>query len=140
MPAPIPEHVIEPGIRYLIVPKHRNGTPGASQWTVGVNIELDIYVTTRMNGWLNVLDGWGLLLERGTAIYLGLAEDHATNVFIAKFVGSEVGADQVWHGFPVLNNHDDGRPTAQVAFDWQHRGLLRAATVRKLIQGKPCAL
>ena len=83
------------------------------------------------NGWL------GSSLCAGKPDYLGVARDHITRVFVAKFTGDE----NVWHGYPAdhRGSHRD-IPIELVLDGWMRGGLLTPAKIRKLIRGQPCRL
>ena len=91
----------------------------------------------RTSHWLVGKIGWGLHLAAGKPDYLGVARDHETKVFVAKFTGEQ----NVWHGYPAdhRRNHQD-IPTEQVLTAWIRDGLLARAKIRKLTRGQPCRL
>ena len=93
----------------------------------------------RANRWLVEVEkvGWGLHLPAGKPDYVGVARDHDTRIFVAKFT-----ADQdVWHGYPAdhRQNYRD-IPTERILDGWMHNGLLTRAKIRKIARGQPCRL
>jgi hypothetical protein len=89
-------------------------------------------------GWLLADSGWGLHIPDSTPDWLGVAQDHTTRVFIAKFVGQSAG---VWHGYPadhVKNARDV--PHEDVLSAWLKAELLAPAKARKILRGQPCNL
>src|SRR5688572_21389574 len=86
---------------YLIHPDHRNATPNKSQWRITAQDEFGTFVHSEGKGWqVGGITGWGLHLSRdGRVTILGVAQDHKTDVFIAKFVRNPTSAQ--WHGYPV---------------------------------------
>jgi len=122
---------------YKMNPVRRDGTSGKSQWRVSRQDEIRCFDGARASNWLVGPVGWGLHLSAGVPDYLGVARDHQSRVFVAKFTGEQ----NVWHGYPAdhRRNHRD-IPTESVLADWMREGLLARATVRKLTRGQPCRL
>ena len=93
----------------------------------------------RVDRWLIHVEnvGWGLHLPAGKPDYLGVAQDHESRIFVAKFVRNQ----DVWHGYPAdhRRNHQD-IPTERVLHGWMRDGLLARAKIRKLTRGQPCRL
>ena len=124
-------------MRYSPNPQHRNGTWGKSQWLISLADEFGCFNTAHANDWIENDTGWGLYLSNEVPNYLGLAQDHITKVFIAKFVGDQ----GIWHGYPAdhQQNHQD-IPTEQVLMRWMEANLFSPAKVRKIVRGQPCRL
>ena len=119
-------------------PAHRNNTPGKSQWAVSLPDEQAIFLQSVNEQWLSAECGWGLHLVEGAPSYLGVAQDHLTEVFFAKFVGKSTSP---WHGYPadhVRNSQDV--PHEEVLSAWMQRHLISRAKVRKILRGKRCHL
>ena len=92
---------------------------------------------TRANHWIENESGWGLHYSNGVLDYLGLAQDHTTQVFIAKFVGNQ----GTWHGYPA--DHQQNRqdiPAERIRKIWIDTNVLRRAQIRKITKGQPCRL
>ena len=73
---------------YLPNPQHRNKTKGKSQWLISLTEEAKCFHIAYANQWIGDDTGWGLHYPNGIPDYLGVAQDHETKVFIAKFVGN----------------------------------------------------
>jgi hypothetical protein len=116
--------------------RHRDGTPRKSQWTISITDERACFNAATSLGWCVESHGWGLYPATAPQ-YLGVAQDHTTSVFIAKFVSSS----GVWHGYPGDHQRNpQDIPLEHVLNDWLARGLLPPAKLRKLVKGQPCAL
>lgn len=122
---------------YKVNPAHRDGTSGKSQWRVSHEDEIRCFDGARTSHWLVGTVGWGLHLAAGNPDYLGVARDHETKVFVAKFTGER----DVWHGYPAdhRRNHRD-IPNERILADWMREGVLKPAKVRKIGRGQPCRL
>lgn len=119
-------------------PAHRNSTPDKSQWAVSVPDEQGIFLQSVNEQWVFAEYGWGLYLVGGNPSYLGVAQDHLTQVFFAKFVRKSTSP---WHGYPAdhVRNAQDV-PHEKVLSAWMHRRLISKAKVRKILRGKRCHL
>lgn len=124
---------------YSANPVHRNGTLGKSQWTIPVPDEDLCFTRAVARGWILKNVGWGLHDSgtEGQIDYLGVARDHRTLVFIAKFIGNS-GA---WHGFPA--DHQQSRldiPDSEILKKWMVSKSLSNAKIRKIVRGQSCHL
>ena len=119
-------------------PHHRNRMPGKSQWTIPVADEITCFKRAATSGWLLNLAGWGLHIPNKNPDWLGVAQDHSTQVFIAKFVGRQ---QNQWHGYPAdhCRNAQD-IPHEQVLYAWIDSKLLSTAKIRKVMRGQRCCL
>jgi len=123
---------------YVINQHHRNGNRAKSQWRITIPEEQASFENARGCGWLETDAGWGLHLVNGNAEVLGVAQDHATSVFLAKYVGSEGGP---WHGYPAdYRNNVQDIPTPNVLGAWCSKGHFSPAKIRKISRGQPCNL
>lgn len=123
--------------RYEPNPVHRNRTPGKSQWSIVPADELACFVRSATRGWLGAYQGWGVHLVVERPDWLGTARDHATRVFVAKFVG-RIG--RPWHGYPADGSRDPKDiPEEWLLAIWLRDGVLGAAKVRKLMRGQLCS-
>jgi len=78
-----------------------------------------------------------MVLPTGRPEYLGVAQDHATQIFIAKFVG----AGGVWHGYPADHQQNQRDiPDESVLLKWMDLKVLSPAKVRKVLRGQLCLL
>lgn len=122
---------------YLSNSQHRNRTKGKSQWSISLAQEFTCFNTTHANQWIENNNGWGLHYSEGVLDYLGLAQDHITQVFIAKFVGNQ----GTWHGYPA--DHRQNRqdiPAGRILAIWMKANVLSPAKIRKIMKGQPCRL
>ena len=124
-------------VAYRANPVHRDGTWGKSQWQISHDDEIECFDGARARRWFVGEVGWGLHLPGGRPDYVGVAQDHETKVFVAKFTEDQ----DVWHGYPAdhRRNHQD-IPTEYVLGDWMRARLLTPAKIRKLVRGQPCRL
>lgn len=117
---------------------HRNGAAGKSQWTIPLTAEIDAFNRSWVEGWLFDALGWGLHLSDGQPDWVGVAQDHDTQLFVAKFVGQ---ADSVWHGYPADHMHNpQDIPHEDVLGSWIEDDLLSRAKARKIMRGQRCSL
>ena len=124
-------------MNYKPNPLHRNGAAEKSQWRIPLAGEITCFSGACTNGWFDGGVGWGLHLPAGKPDYLGVAQDHETIVFVAKFTEDQ----DVWHGYPADHRRKHGDiPTEPVLDDWMRDGLLTPAKIRKLTRGQPCRL
>lgn len=117
--------------------RHRDRTPGKSQWTIPEVDELACFTLATAQGWCLADVGWGLHCPNTDPQYLGVAQDHHTEVFLAKFVN---GAGE-WHGYPADHQRKpQDIPLESILNSWMTRQLLSPAKVRKIVRGQPCTL
>ena len=136
-----PEQVeIIEGVYYICNPVHRNRTPQKSQWTIDEEQEKCAFLTTYKRHWIVDNDtGWGFHFENGQVTYLGVAKDHHTPVFLAKFVNDS--NHDTWHGYPVnYQKNQQDKPDVQILRQWFDSKPISAAKVRKIMRGQPCSL
>lgn len=131
-------HQIPGGPMYGVHPDHRNGTPHKSQWTITPPDEVASFERSFKSNWLDGMAAWGLHLKDGVADYLGVAQDHHTPVFVAKFVTAD--DKSLWHGYPADHTRRHDRPVQTVLRIWLKDAVLPAAKIRKLGKGEPCNL
>lgn len=124
---------------YVINPHHRNGNTNKSQWTISEADEIKCFDLAKNQGWVLGEKGWGLHVVGQKPTWLGVAQDHSTQLFVAKFVGDSSGVE--WHGYPAdyRNNHHD-IPEEGILRKWLSESGLSAAKVRKIAKGQPCNL
>ena len=134
----VPVHRLFDSIDYMNHPDHRNGTPNKSQWSVTEEEERNIFIRTWTSHWVVADAGWGLYLVNDAIAFLGVAQDHATPVFIAKFIGNNSMHD--WHGFPVDHRRQSDRPAEAVLGAWLAAAIIPAAKIRKIQKVQPCRL
>ena len=124
---------------YIPNPDHRNQTPRKSQWTISIDEEIRCFNVAQVRGWHVNNVGWGLYMPNAHPDWLGVAQDHHTKVFIAKFVSSQ--HTDTWHGYPAdyrRNAHDI--PHERVLNSWLQDGIFTPAKIRKITKGQRCSL
>jgi hypothetical protein len=113
--------------------------PRKSKWTIGASEERDVFVNTKTQNWIQLSEGWGLHIVEGRVAYLGIAQDRARQLFVAKFVNSS--QNQSWHGYPADHQrHVKDIPSEFVLRKWLDGGLLSPQKIAKLERAKPCSL
>ena len=132
------QHTIRDGLIYLHHPDHRNWTHGKSKWSISEWDERDVFTVSSNRNWGIEKKRWGIYFQENRPAYLGLAQDHITQVFLAKFV---TGNGTEWHGYPAdhqKNNQD--RPPVELQQTWMDDDVLPKAKIRKIAKGQPCNL
>lgn len=130
---------VKTGLFYTYNSVHRNNMINKSQWQISKPEELRCFVRTDNREWIVGSDGWGLHLEDDCIKYLGVAQDHLTQVFIAKFKNDT--PHNTWHGYPAdhQTNAQDV-PDRQILKNWLEDDLLPKSKIRKIMGMKPCKL
>lgn len=123
-------------VRYRPNPKHRNQTPGKSQWTISPEEEVQTFRYACQDNWILEIYGWGLHLTDGAIAYLGVGRERQA-VFIAKFDGC---TDNEWHGYPCDYRQDNQCPPGAILRRWLSADLISRAMMRKISKGQRCVL
>jgi hypothetical protein len=135
----MPEFPIAGGVVYVHTPKHRNGSPGASQWSINMDQERLCFQRSLDSGWLDDDEGWGLHHAGPDPQVLGRSADNVRDLYIAKFVGGTPA--RRWHGYPIDHQRSPSDiPSMLVLRSWLDGGLLRPVQIRRLARGQPCGL
>ena len=120
-------------------PSHRNGALNKSQWRIARPEELTCFQRSVREGWSVSPVGWGLHITNEELAILGVAQDHSTEVFLAKFVDPSE-ADS-WHGYPADHQRNlQDIPDPHVLRAWMSDGLITPAKARKIARAQPCHL
>src|SRR5215469_5110408 len=138
MGPPVQQFQVGNGITYLIHPDHRNGAATKSQWTIPELDERQVFESSLLSNWTDVLQGagWGLHLVAGRPSNLGVTADRLLAVFVAKFVGG--GGNQEWHGYPADPRRGGrDRPSVEVLGMWLRANVLTPAKISKIAKGRP---
>jgi hypothetical protein len=125
---------------YTIKLDHRNKSKDKSQWSVSHQDEVfTIFKNAYTHTWVSNNNAWGIFFNNGGLDYLGVAQDHVTQVFIAKFF-KDVNHDN-WHGYPAdhQSNQQD-IPDQAILNDWLVNKILPKAKISKIQGGKRCKL
>src|SRR5688572_27130432 len=107
---------------YVVNQVHRNGARKKSQWRISIPDEVWCFEHSVSRSWVVGSEAWGLHNPEGHPRYLGVAQDHMTEVFIAKFIGD----NDIWHGYPAdhqRNPQDIPHPTVMAS--WLELELIR---------------
>ena len=124
---------------YTIKLDHRNKSKEKSQWTVSHQDEITIFVDAYTRIWVNKDNAWGVFFNNGKLDYLGVAQDHFTQVFIAKFINDT--AHNNWHGYPADHqSHPQDIPDESILKNWLDNDILPKSKINKIARGKPCKL
>lgn len=123
---------------YAPHPKHRNASPGESQWTISPEEEHTSFEAAWNFHWCEDGKGWGLHCVDGEAKYLGVIEDHETRTFVAKFVSD--ASQQNWHGYPADQRKRQDRPAWPLLRRWIYDKVLPDPKIRKIGRGQRCIL
>jgi len=124
---------------YTIKLDHRNKSKDKSQWTISHQDEVDVFVNAYTRKWVCNNNSWGLFYKNGKIDYLGVAQDHVTQVFISKFVNDANHSN--WHGYPADHKkHSQDIPDRIILDDWINNNVLPKAKIRKIQGMLPCKL
>ena len=123
---------------YVPNPVHRNRTPNKSQWKISLDDEHRSFRLCVEREWCDTDVGWGLHLEGGDPVWLGVTRDGKTRTFFAKFVNN---SRNEWHGYPADHvSSSKDIPKEFVQHSWIKKQLLSTAKVRKIARGQSCSL
>ena len=128
---------ISPGLSYLHNPRHRDGSPSKSQWTINYDQELTCFKKSHTNSWLSTDTGWGLHFNNRKVDHLGISCDRLRRLFIAKFIANS--NPSYWHGYPAdyqINVRDI--PAVEILDAWIANKIFSPAKIRKISKGQPC--
>ena len=132
-------YLIAAGLYYICNPMHRTPILGKSQWTILPTDEVDTFRTAYIKTWLLAHIGWGLYYKNQAIDYLGLAQDHITKVFLAKFVNDQ--PHNTWHGYPAdYQRNPQDIPDLSILKLWLQDGILPQSKISKIVKAKPCKL
>jgi hypothetical protein len=124
---------------YISNPKHRDSSPGESQWTISEPEEVACFLSSHGRGWVDEStgSGWGLNAPTTRPLQLGVAEDHCSPCYVAKFVANAA----LWHGYPADHTRrTQDIPPGRILIDWRDRGYMSKAKMSKIATGKRCTL
>ncbi len=124
---------------YTIKLDHRNKSKEKSQWTISHQDEVKVFINAYTRNWIYKDNAWGVFFDNRNINYLGVAQDHFTQVFIAKFVNDTNQTD--WHGYPAdYQLHSQDIPDEAILNDWLIHNVLPKSKINKIARGKPCKL
>ena len=124
--------------KYYISSAHRRLQRHKSRWTITVNEEVDCFIDSRTNTWIDNAASWGLIQSGNNLLVLGL-NSHNEELKIAKFIAKNTTG--VWHGYPAdfCRNIQD-RPGMSILQSWRTNGHIEKHHITKIRQGKECNL
>jgi len=123
---------------YFVSSAHRRKQKHKSRWTVTVDHEVECFINSQENSWIEDFVGWGLIPNGNSLLVLG-QNSQKEELKIAKFVAKN--DDRVWHGYPAdyCRNIQD-RPGMSILSDWRTAGHIEKHHIIKIRQGKECNL
>jgi hypothetical protein len=137
---PVPTRV---GAHYVHVSYHRNRTrKEKSQWTVAMDIEVEIFAVTFESSAQALQTLWGLWLLDGKAQVVGVSRAENPPQYglkISRFQKND--RPEYWHGYPAdYRAHPHDRPPTSVLQGWRVGGIISKADVSRIRGGRPCGL
>ena len=124
--------------KYFVSSAHRRVQKNKSRWTLDINQEVDCFVTSQTNNWIEGIAAWGMVKNGNALVVIGInPQDEPLK--IAKFVAKN--NDGLWHGYPAdfCRNPQD-RPGVTILQVWRTRGYIEKHHIIKIRQGKECNL
>ncbi|WP_430898658.1 MULTISPECIES: hypothetical protein [unclassified Paraflavitalea] len=124
--------------RYYVSSAHRRLQENKSRWTVTIEEEVECFVNSQRNSWIEGVFSWGLIPSESNLLILG-ENFQNEELKIAKFVAKN--GDGVWHGYPAdyCRNIQD-RPGISILSKWRANGHIKKHHIVKIRQGKQCNL
>lgn len=124
------------GKAYRTHPKHRNGTPGASQWATSISesIEFSIFEAAEREGWVDGAGNyWGVGVSRNSRpqILGTLSEAYS------KHPATSNPSDP-WHGYPAspAKKGSGDVPPKDILDTWLARSIISRALKKRIMQWK----
>ncbi len=123
---------------YYVSSSHRRVQRNKSRWTVTVDQEVECFISSQLNSWIEDVFSWGLIPNGNGLLVLGQNSQNE-ELKIAKFVAKN--NDGFWHGYPAdyCKNVQD-RPGMSILSDWRTNGYIEKHHIIKIRQGKECNL
>lgn len=132
---------------YIVVSYHRdNSLKNKSKWTIDEEEELNCFIQTQENMWIDDYTAWGIKYEfiedkkiSKTIIDPIGNSEHNEDLHIAKFVDSN--ENDTWHGYPAdYRRKKQDIPPTNVLSAWMEAGILKKHQASKIKRGKKCNL
>lgn len=119
---------------YQINPKHRDGSPNKSQWTIRNQDEAGVFGWALEHGSKSGKYYWGVFLDGLNSCVLGQTTSHR-DTRIARFESS--AQPIIWHGYPVdyFTAPQRDCPDKDVLSDWEAQKIITKSQISKLIRG-----
>lgn len=123
---------------YYVSSAHRRLQRNKSRWTVTIDQEVECFISSQANSWIEGVFCWGLIPNGNNLLILGQNSQNE-ELKIAKFVAKN--NDGVWHGYPAdyCRNIQD-RPGMPILSNWRTNGHIEKHHIIKIRQGKECNL
>jgi hypothetical protein len=80
------------------------------------------------------VESYSLRLINNKPAYVGIAEDGASGVLVAKFTRDQTQ----WHGYPYLHTGPKRDVPRPILDGWMAAGLIRKPIYRRLLSKQPC--
>jgi hypothetical protein len=124
--------------KYYISSAHRRNQKNKSRWPITRDNEVECFVSSHLNNWIEVICCWGLFPSGSNLLELG-QNSQKESLKIAKFVAKN--NTNVWHGYPAdyYRNSQD-RPSMFILENWRKLGHIEKHHITKIRQGKVCNL
>jgi hypothetical protein len=124
--------------QYIVSSAHRRHQANKSWWIIPIDSEVDCFITSIINNWIESTTAWGNIHNGNGLEILGNNSFHIP-LKLAKFVDS--ANTNIWHGYPAdyVRNEQD-RPGIVILQDWRIRGIIEKHHVVKIRKGKECNL
>ena len=124
--------------KYYVSSVHRRKDKNKSLWTTTIDQEVECFVCSQLNYWIEGSHCWGLIPKDNKLLVLG-KNNKNEKLKIAKFVAKN--NNEVWHGYPAdyCKNMQD-RPGMKILLDWRKIGHIEKHHILKIRQGKKCNL
>jgi hypothetical protein len=124
--------------RYFASSTHRRKQKDKSRWIIDIYEEVNCFVVSQVNEWVEETTSWGLIQNGNALLVLG-ENGHDEPLKIAKFIAKS--SDGVWHGYPAdFHRKIQDRPGMAILQAWRNEGHIEKHHILKIRQGKECNL
>lgn len=122
---------------YKAVSYHRNGTAHKSQWIIGVDEEIGLFVYAITANSIGECRGWALYIKDGVRNVVGLTIDREES-YIGVF---ERSTELEWHGYPGdYKRSDKDIPHTTILQNWKNNGYITKSHMSHIQHQQPCNL
>lgn len=122
---------------YKAVSYHRNGTANKSQWTIGVDEEVGLFVYAIETKSIGESRGWTLYIKSGVRKVVGLTVDGGES-YIGVF---ERSTESEWHGYPGdYKRSDKDIPHTAILQKWANSGYISKSHMSHIQHQQSCNL
>lgn len=124
---------------YTISAQHRGHRQYKSNWSIRMYQEVYLFIDALTNEYEDTYTAWNLKVDSDNNVCVIGKSDDGHELKIAKFIDSD--KKEWWHGYPAhyVKNIQD-IPPAKILLDWQKKGYITTATMKKIKGGQPCNL